>query len=350
MPSKIQFRNGNKTEYLYDAMGVKREAKYSFAMSGIQIPLGATARENTDSILSTSHTDYCGNYIYENDTLKRILTSEGYIQTAAGANPVNNMESWKYTYFLKDHLGNTRAQLACNNISNTGSTAYTVAGVTDYYPFGMEISAPEGNLTSGTNPYLYNGKEMDRMNGLNMYDYGARWYDQSRWMRVDPHAERYYSISPYVYCMDNPVRLIDPNGMDPYLVYDGKTKTLKIYDDNKTSGNYKDDKLLGTFKAQNNVDSKSKGKWEDGKYEMQDKKERATHDGKYEKDGKTPQDSKNGGYGEGGIYRAKPFKETTTGNTRKGMAVHAGREYKDFEKRVTMGCVRTTPEAMNAID
>jgi hypothetical protein len=138
--------------------------------------------------------------------------------------------------------------------------------------------------------------------------------------------------------------------MDPYLVYDGKTKTLKTYDDNKTSGNYKDDKLLGTFKAQNNVDSKSKGKWEDGKYEMQDKKERATHDGKYEKDGKTLQDSKNGGYGEGGIYRAKPFKETTTGNTREGMAVHAGREYKDFEKRVTMGCVRTTPEAMNAID
>ena len=210
----MQFRNGNKTEYLYDAMGVKREAKYSFAMSGIQIPLGATARENTDSILSTSHTDYCGNYIYENDTLKRILISEGYIQTAVGTNPVNNMESWKYTYFLKDHLGNTRAQLACNNISNTGSTAYTVAGVTDYYPFGMEISAPEGNLTSGTNPYLYNGKEMDRMNGLNMYDYGARFYDPQigRWHTVDPLAEKMPCVSPYVYCSDNPVNKIDPDG------------------------------------------------------------------------------------------------------------------------------------------
>ena len=29
---------------------------------------------------------------------------------------------------------------------------------------------------------------------------------------VDPHAEKYYSISPYVYCNDNPVNNIDANG------------------------------------------------------------------------------------------------------------------------------------------
>lgn len=214
LPSKIQFMNGNKTEYFYDAAGMKREARYSYALTQMQIPLAETSTENTGyNLLSGSHTDYFGSYIYENDKISRILTPEGYIQTA-GAVPMTNMGKWKYTYFLKDHLGNTRAQLACDSIGTFGSTAYTVAGTTDYYPFGMEISHSDGELTSGTNPYLYNGKEMDRMNGLNMYDYGARWRggDVPSWSTPDPLAEKYYSISPYAYCANNPIKFIDPNG------------------------------------------------------------------------------------------------------------------------------------------
>jgi hypothetical protein len=136
--------------------------------------------------------------------------------------------------------------------------------------------------------------------------------------------------------------------MDPYLIYNDKTKTLRIYDDNKTSGNYKDDKLLGTYQAHNNVDKSSNGKWEDGKYEMDTKNERRKSTGS-DKNG-IPDDSQNGSIGEGGAYVAKNFKETTTTKTRTVMAVHAGRGNKNFEERVTMGCVRTTPEAMQAID
>jgi len=53
------------------------------------------------------------------------------------------------------------------------------------------------------------------MNGYDTYDYGARGYypASGRFMTVDPLAEKYYSISPYVYCAGNPVRFIDPNGM-----------------------------------------------------------------------------------------------------------------------------------------
>lgn len=36
----------------------------------------------------------------------------------------------------------------------------------------------------------------------------------SRFVSIDPHAEKYYSISPYVYCANNPVKFIDPDGKD----------------------------------------------------------------------------------------------------------------------------------------
>ncbi|WP_321520117.1 hypothetical protein [uncultured Bacteroides sp.] len=36
----------------------------------------------------------------------------------------------------------------------------------------------------------------------------------SRFVSIDPHAEKYYSISPYVYCNDNPIKFVDPNGKD----------------------------------------------------------------------------------------------------------------------------------------
>jgi RHS repeat-associated protein len=47
----------------------------------------------------------------------------------------------------------------------------------------MEISNADASFNSGTNPYLYNGKEIDRMHGANWYDYGARLYDPvpGRW-------------------------------------------------------------------------------------------------------------------------------------------------------------------------
>lgn len=109
-------------------------------------------------------------------------------------------------YFEKDHLGSTRAVL---NVSGT------VLEKNDYYPFGLR-HANSSHVITANNRYKFNGKEDQTIGSLNLLDYGARMYDGQigRWMGIDPLAAKYYSISPYVYCANNPIRLIDPNGME----------------------------------------------------------------------------------------------------------------------------------------
>ena len=71
--------------------------------------------------------------------------------------------------------------------------------------------------------YLYNSKELNTDCDINLYEYGARWYDPAieRWTSVDPLAENYYSYSPYNYVANNPILLIDPDGMKWVNPYDG---------------------------------------------------------------------------------------------------------------------------------
>ena len=52
-----------------------------------------------------------------------------------------------------------------------------------------------------------------------------RYYNSalSIWLSVDPMADKYPSTSPYTYCANNPVRLLDPNG-EAWLEKEDETK------------------------------------------------------------------------------------------------------------------------------
>ena len=177
LPSRITYSDGKSATYVYGASGKKLCVSY----------------QGSNSSPSTK-VDYCGNLIYENNILKQILIDGGYI-TFNGSTP-------QYHFYLKDHLGNNRVVVNASG---------TVEQVNHYYPFGGLM----GESTNGdVQRYKYNGKELDRMNGLDWYDYGARHMDAvlGRWSSMEPLYKDYYDVSPYVYTLNNPVRNIDPDG------------------------------------------------------------------------------------------------------------------------------------------
>lgn len=126
-------------------------------------------------------------YSYTGNRLKAITdlgssnVHDGAFEFVNGANTVVEY------YYLRDHLGNNRLV-----ISDTGDIEQT----NEYYPYG----GPWGNASTfhGLQPFKYNGKELDRVHGLDWYDYGARRYDPAfvQFTQMDPLCEQYPHLSP----------------------------------------------------------------------------------------------------------------------------------------------------------
>ena len=203
-PREVQFTNGNRIQYIYSPDGQKLRATWQTAVANIVVPLNSTVNLSSSQISSTTRTDYIGNVIYTGTAssssasvkLSKYLFEGGYATVTPTTQP-------KFHYFTKDHLGNNRAV-----VNQSG----TVEQITHYYPFGG-FFADQGT-NSSLQPYKYNGKELDRMHGLDLYDYGFRQYDPvvPMFTQQDPMAEKYYHLSPYVYCGNNPVKYIDKEG------------------------------------------------------------------------------------------------------------------------------------------
>ena len=223
LPNYITLRERNVTRYLYSADGVKRRKEYgvwelfsiepAFSFINMRNSLQKTGTGTNSiefySFVSNECMDYCGNIIYKNGVLDKVLTEEGYINFVNGA-PV-------YHYYLKDHQGNIRVVMNQNGIKE---------GLNHYYPFGSLFG--EGY---DSQQYKYGGKELDKVHGLNWYDFSARYYDSpiGRFHMMDPLCEKYYSVSPYAYCGNNPIKYIDSTGMSWRPTYDEDHNGNRVY-------------------------------------------------------------------------------------------------------------------------
>ena len=129
-----------------------------------------------------------------------------------------------------------------------------------FYPFGLNMEGTWQNTPSVLdNKYQYNGKEWNDDFGLNLNDYEARMYDPAigRWNALDPMAEMYGFYSPYHYVLNNPMRFIDPNGMESEDIIEKRknTQTGTIKGHANESGN----NWSGVMIFQQGQDTKSKG-------------------------------------------------------------------------------------------
>lgn len=218
-PRKIEYNDGRNVSYLYDAEGSKLSVSYNLtAMSSAQPQMPVMQSSNVASANMSNGQktiDYCGNIIYDGDETM-ILNDVGYALC-------DKDHTLSFHYYLKDHLGNNRVV-----VSEDGE----IEQVNDYYPTGALMASSMGG---DTQRFKYNGKELDRVNGLNWYDYGARNYDAEIvvWKGVDKMADKNVTTSLYGYCNSNPMRFIDPLGTDtvdllPSPQQDYRSYTLKL--------------------------------------------------------------------------------------------------------------------------
>ena len=232
-------RNGNMTSDLnrrissvsYNRQNRPARIKHSGGTETFTYLPDGTKRERTalGKDWSLSRTEYRGNLVCADDSLKYILFDGGLIAMDR-AEP-------EYLFFLRDHLGSTRVVARSNG---------KAVQVNHYYPYGMAyasgrmsgnaeahpVTGEGGNVIDGdleigggtggmelarpgaSQPYRFLGNELYTSNSLGLYDFSARMYDPTlgRFLSVDPMAEGYRHLSPYAYCAGNPAVYVDKDG------------------------------------------------------------------------------------------------------------------------------------------
>jgi len=213
-PYLVVSNGGNYTKHIY--MGSQRIASKLASSDLFTVdPTDVTVKKAGDSDFSTKFATLTGTVKTRYDSLgvlyKGVPHTGGLITSPSG-------RTGGVSYFYhSDHLGSSSliTDISGNPVQHL-----------EYVPFG-EVFVEERNGNWST-PYKFNAKEQDEETGL--YYYGARYYDPKRsvWLSVDQLAEKKPWMSSYVYCKDNPLRYIDPDGRNEWNITEEGKKVGKV--------------------------------------------------------------------------------------------------------------------------
>jgi RHS repeat-associated protein len=132
-----------------------------------------------------------------------------------------NDSTWLKHFKIHDHIGNIRS-----TIKEDGLGGANISGQYDYEPFGALLWS---GIDTELSKDKFISKEKDVESSLG--DYGVRKYDDyiGRFMQVDPMWEKYYELTPYNYSANNPLILVDKNGMWFTCVHEKMTNQALSY-------------------------------------------------------------------------------------------------------------------------
>ena len=206
--------DGGHRHYLYwDAFGNHLYTSYETSVAPVSagsLP-GRTRRTSIRAYSGDGHVLRSGAGNSAADTLEMLRFAGGYFD-----------EQLTPHYYVTDYLG--------SNIAVIDEHGTLVQSAT-YYPYGEPHRAPKNlaaTTSPTTNPYLFGGKELMTQDALDEYLYGARTYLPAAtiFTSIDPLCEKYYHLSPYVFCAANPIRYVDPSGARIYLSQDMNLKQI----------------------------------------------------------------------------------------------------------------------------
>ena len=191
LPEVVAFTDGNLLTFSYMADGRKVRDSYGSYPTKPTTPLD-TVVNNTDPYI-TGINDWSEDYYYAAGKLRRVTTLDGYLN-------LYERTGYRNYYAVKDHIG-------CTWEYEKGSKK--AFGYPSYYPSGIMDRKPYT-----TYPFGLGGKEFMSTNCLDEYYFDARtmYAIMNRFNQIDPLCEEYYSVSPYAYALNNPVRYKDPTG------------------------------------------------------------------------------------------------------------------------------------------
>ena len=196
---------GQRTYYAYNAAG-ERMRKTTISSTGVTLHehfyLGGyevyRRYASQGNVTLERHT------LHAMDDKQRVSLVETItINTKAAT---KDLPSTAIRYQFTNHLGTV-----CLELDETGA----VLTYEEYYPYGStSYQAGKSAAEASRKRYRYTGKERDKETGL--YYYGARYYAPwiARWASCDPLGID-GGFNLYGFSRSNPVRFVDPNGLQP---------------------------------------------------------------------------------------------------------------------------------------